>query len=81
MIPAEKSPSTPAPSSTPAPWEVWQPMFNAMMSVLAKGAGKAGGGLRNFKPELRVWVSGLPPNNVSKELNMKLKDSRGTGKI
>ena len=56
-------------------------MFNAMMSVLSKGAGKAGGGLRSFKPELRVWVSGLPPNNVSKELNMKLKDSRGTGKM
>ncbi|CAL1167780.1 unnamed protein product [Cladocopium goreaui] len=53
---------------------VLQPMFNAMMSVLAKGSGKAGGGLRSFAPELRVWVGGLPPNNVSKELNMKLKE-------
>jgi len=52
-------------------------MFNAMMSVLAKGSGKAGGGLRSFAPELRVWVGGLPPNNVSKELNMKLKEHRG----
>lgn len=52
---------------------VLQPMFHAMMSVLAKGSGKAGG-LRSFAPELRVWVGGLPPNNVSKELNMKLKE-------
>lgn len=50
---------------------VWQPMFSAMMSAL-KGSGK-GSGLRGFAPELRVWVGGLPPNNASKELNMKLK--------
>jgi hypothetical protein len=68
--PMNKSPNNPAPS------EVLQPMFHAMMSVLAKGSGKAGG-LRSFAPELRVWVGGLPPNNVSKELNMKLKEHRG----
>ncbi|CAL1165293.1 unnamed protein product [Cladocopium goreaui] len=52
---------------------VWQPMFNAMMmSMMGKGSGK--NGLRSFAPDLKVWVGGMPPNNVSKEINMKLKE-------
>ena len=44
--------------------EVWQPMFNAMMmSMMGKGSGK--NGLRSFAPDLKVWVGGMPPNNVT----------------
>eukprot|EP00435_Cladocopium_sp_Y103_P010157 s4195_g2.t1 len=51
---------------------VWQPMFNAMMmSMMGKGSGK--NGLRNFTTDRKVWVSGMPADNVSKEINMKLK--------
>lgn len=44
------------------------------MSMM-KGGGK-GNGLRNFTTDRKVWVSGLPENNVSKEINMKLKAQR-----
>lgn len=48
---------------------VWQPMFNPMMM---KGFGKSG--LRTFENDRKVFVGGMPPNNCSKEINMKLKD-------
>ena len=53
--------------------QVWQPMFNAMMmSMMGKGSGK--NGLRNFTTDRKVWVSGMPADNASKEVNMKLKE-------
>ena len=52
--------------------EVWQPMFNPMMMI--KGFGKTG--LRNFQNDRKVFVGGMPPNNTSKEINMKLKEIR-----
>lgn len=49
---------------------VWNPMFNPMMM---KGFGKVSG-LRNFANDRKVFVGGMPPNNTSKEINMKLKE-------
>ena len=45
-------------------------MFNPMMMM--KGFGKTG--LRNFQNDRKVFVGGMPPNNTSKEINMKLKE-------
>eukprot|EP00435_Cladocopium_sp_Y103_P016542 s961_g4.t1 len=39
-----------------------------------KGFGKTG--LRNFQNDRKVFVGGMPPNNTSKEINMKLKEIR-----
>ena len=47
-------------------------MFNPMMMM--KGFGKTG--LRNFQNDRKVFVGGTPPNNTSKEINMKLKEIR-----
>ena len=58
---------------------VWQPMFNAMMSMM-KGGGKVSG-LRNFTTDRKVWISGMPADNVSKELNMKLKEHMSTAGV
>ena len=59
--------------------DVWQPMFNAMMSMM-KGGGKVSG-LRNFTTDRKVWISGMPADNVSKELNMKLKEHMSTAGV
>lgn len=56
---------------------VWQPMFNPMMMM--KGMGKSG--LRNFSNEKKVFVGGMPPDNCSKELNMKLKEHMSTAGV
>ena len=53
-------------------------MFNMMMKGM-KGMGKTG--LRNFDNQKKVWVGGLPANNVSKEINMKLKDHLSTAGV
>lgn len=59
---------------------VWQPMFNAMMmSMMGKGSGK--NGLRNFTTDRKVWVSGMPADNASKEVNMKLKEHMSTAGV
>jgi hypothetical protein len=51
-------------------------MFNPMMMM--KGFGKTG--LRNFQNDRKVFVGGMPPNNTSKEINMKLKEiPKGAG--
>ena len=55
--------------------QVWSPMFNAWMNSMMKGSGK--NGLRNFTTDRKVWVSGMPADNVSKEINMKLKEMNG----
>merc|ERR1740121_884435 len=41
------------------------------------GKGKSGGGLRDFKHDVKVWIGGLPANSCSKELNMALKEHMG----
>lgn len=47
-------------------------MFNAMMmSMMGKGSGK--NGLRSFAPDLKVWVGGMPPNNVTESENRALE--------
>mmetsp|Transcript_95439 Transcript_95439/g.116854 ORF Transcript_95439/g.116854 Transcript_95439/m.116854 type:complete len:193 (+) Transcript_95439:44-622(+) len=56
---------------------VWQPMFNPMMMM--KGFGKSG--LRNFANDRKVFVGGMPPNNTSKEVNMKLKEHMSTAGV
>ncbi|CAK9085071.1 unnamed protein product [Durusdinium trenchii] len=53
---------------------VWQPMFNPMLAMMMKGMGKVNTGLRNFANEKKVFIGGMPENNVSKDINMKLKD-------
>ena len=40
--------------------------------MMGKGSGK--NGLRNFTTDRKVWVSGMPADNASKEVNMKLKE-------
>ncbi|CAK9084464.1 Protein disulfide-isomerase [Durusdinium trenchii] len=57
---------------------VWQPMFNPMLAMMMKGMGKQTTGLRNFSNEKKVWIGGLPANQVSKEVNMKMKDHMST---
>ena len=56
-------------------------MFNPMLAMMMKGMGKVNTGLRNFANEKKVFIGGMPENNVSKDINMKLKDhmSSATG--
>ncbi|CAK9020073.1 Protein disulfide-isomerase [Durusdinium trenchii] len=60
---------------------VWQPMFNPMMAMMMKGMGKQTTGLRNFANDRKVWVGGLPANQMSKEINMKLKEHMSTAGV
>ena len=46
--------------------------------MMMKGMGKQTTGLRNFSNEKKVWIGGLPANQVSKEVNMKMKDHMST---
>lgn len=47
--------------------------------MMMKGMGKSG--LRNFSNEKKVFVGGMPPDNCSKELNMKLKEHMSTAGV
>ena len=58
---------------------MWNPMFNPMMMM--KGFGKGKTGLRNFEHEKKVFVGGMPADNCSKELNMKLKEHMSTAGV
>merc|ERR1712186_92209 len=40
-----------------------------------KGKGKKGGGLRDFKPEKRVWLGGIPEEFDRKELQEHLSQA------
>jgi hypothetical protein len=40
--------------------------------MMGKGSGK--NGLRSFAPDLKVWVGGMPPNNVTESENRALAD-------